>query len=94
MAAHRAIAGADRLRGVEARHPALLPRAGQKVTVISNAIDDRFGIPPPADEVERVRERFQLEDPFVLYAGNIKPHKNIERLIEAFHQLRQGNSAT
>ena len=23
-------------------------------------------------------------DPFVLYAGNIKPHKNLERLIEAF----------
>ena len=28
-------------------------------------------------------------DPFVLYAGNIKPHKNLERLIEAFHLLRQ-----
>ena len=26
--------------------------------------------------------------PFVLYAGNIKPHKNLERLIEAFHMLR------
>ena len=26
---------------------------------------------------------------FVLYAGNVKPHKNLERLIEAFHLLRQ-----
>ncbi len=26
--------------------------------------------------------------PFVLYAGNIKPHKNVERLIEAFALLR------
>ena len=25
----------------------------------------------------------------MLYAGNIKPHKNLERLIEAFHTLRQ-----
>jgi glycosyltransferase involved in cell wall biosynthesis len=25
----------------------------------------------------------------VLYAGNIKPHKNLERLIEAFHMLRR-----
>jgi glycosyltransferase involved in cell wall biosynthesis len=24
------------------------------------------------------------------YAGNIKPHKNLERLIEAFHSLRRG----
>ena len=26
----------------------------------------------------------------MLYAGNIKPHKNLERLIEAFHMLRRG----
>ena len=38
--------------------------------------------------VVRVRERFQLHDPFVLYAGNVKPHKNLERLIEAFHLVR------
>ena len=36
-----------------------------------------------------MRERYQLTDPFVLYAGNIKPHKNLERLIEAFHLMRQ-----
>ena len=38
----------------------------------------------------RVRERYQLNDPFILYAGNIKPHKNLERLIEAFHIIRRG----
>ena len=36
----------------------------------------------------RVRERFQLHDEFVLYAGNVKPHKNLERLIQAFHLVR------
>jgi len=60
----------------------------EKVAVIHNAIDERFGVPPPEDEVMRVRERFQLDYDFLLYAGNIKPHKNLERLIEAFHQLR------
>jgi glycosyltransferase involved in cell wall biosynthesis len=60
-----------------------------KIDVIYNAIDERFNQPPAAEEVERVRERYQLNDPFVLYAGNIKPHKNIERLIEAFHMLKQ-----
>jgi glycosyltransferase involved in cell wall biosynthesis len=59
-----------------------------KVEVIYNAIDERFGVPPPDDEVRRVRERYQLDREFVLYAGNIKPHKNLDRLIEAFHQLR------
>ena len=60
-----------------------------KISVIYNAIDERFHEQPPADEVERVRERYQLNDPFVLYAGNIKPHKNLERLIEAFYILRR-----
>ena len=60
-----------------------------KVDVIYNAIDERYGEPPSADEISRVQERYQLNAPYVLYAGNIKPHKNLERLIEAFHALRQ-----
>jgi glycosyltransferase involved in cell wall biosynthesis len=60
-----------------------------KIDVIYNAIDERFSQKPTEDEVERVRERYQLNDPFVLYTGNIKPHKNLERLIEAFHLFRK-----
>jgi glycosyltransferase involved in cell wall biosynthesis len=60
-----------------------------KIEVIYNAIDERFNEVPAEDEVARVRERYQLNDPFVLYAGNIKPHKNLERLIEGFHLLRR-----
>jgi len=62
-----------------------------KIDVIYNAIDERYGEAPDDEEVARVRERYQLNDPFVLYAGNIKPHKNLERLIEAFHELRKGD---
>ena len=61
----------------------------RKISVIHNAIDERFGEIPTPQEIERVGERYQLNDPFVLYAGNIKPHKNLERLIEAFHALRR-----
>ena len=61
-----------------------------KIDVIHNAIDERFGEPPSATEMQQVQERYQLNDPFVLYAGNIKPHKNLERLIEAFHSMRRG----
>ncbi len=60
-----------------------------KVTVIYNAIADTFYDPPPEDAVERVRERYQLHNRFVMYAGNIKPHKNLERLIDAFVRLRE-----
>lgn len=60
-----------------------------KITVIYNAIDERFGTPPAEAAMTRVRERYQLEDPFVLYVGNVKPHKNVERLIDAFALVRQ-----
>jgi len=59
-----------------------------KIDVIYNAYDERFAIEPREDDVVRVRERYQLHDPFVLYAGNVKPHKNLERLIEAFDLVR------
>jgi glycosyltransferase involved in cell wall biosynthesis len=65
--------------------------AESKIDVIHNAIDERFYEMPEVEEIDRVRERYQLNDPFVLYAGNIKPHKNLERLIEAFHMLRRGD---
>ncbi|MGH9315070.1 MAG: glycosyltransferase family 4 protein [Vicinamibacterales bacterium] len=60
----------------------------EKIDVIYNGIDDRFWTAPCEEDVIRVRERYQLNAPFLLYAGNIKPHKNLERLIEAFHRLR------
>jgi glycosyltransferase involved in cell wall biosynthesis len=60
----------------------------EKIDVIYNSYDERFGIEPNEEDMERVRERYQLHDQFVLYAGNVKPHKNLERLIEAFHLVR------
>jgi glycosyltransferase involved in cell wall biosynthesis len=33
-------------------------------------------------------ERYQVQYPYILYAGNIRPPKNIPRLIEAFSVLR------
>ena len=61
----------------------------EKIVVVYNAIDERFGVTPSEEAVARVRERYQLDHGFVLYAGNIKPHKNLVRLIEAFDGLRR-----
>lgn len=59
-----------------------------KVLVVPNAIDEYLLHAPHPDEIERVRERYQIRGRVVLYAGNIKPHKNLDRLIEAFGKLR------
>ena len=65
----------------------------EKIVVTPNAIDDRFWVEPSEEVVRNIRERYQLSNSFILYVGNIKPHKNLERLIEAFHYVRsQGRS--
>jgi len=60
----------------------------EKITVVYNAIDERAVLSNNLEEQKRVLERYQIQDPFLLYAGNIKPHKNIARIIEAFSVLK------
>ncbi len=61
----------------------------EKVEVIYNAIDERFLGPADTIRMDLTRQRYQLDHPFVLYVGNIKPHKNIERLVAAFAIARR-----
>jgi glycosyltransferase involved in cell wall biosynthesis len=60
----------------------------EKISVVYNAIDERAVLSGNLEEQKRVLERYQIQDPFLLYAGNIKPHKNIARTIEAFSVLK------
>jgi glycosyltransferase involved in cell wall biosynthesis len=60
-----------------------------KVEVIYNGLDEALATLTSPEEVDRVRGRFQLTSPFVLYAGNVKPHKNVDRLIEAYALFRR-----
>ena len=55
-----------------------------KIEVIYNALDPRLAATPPAAEQERTLSRYDVNGPYLLYAGNVKPHKNLPRLIEAF----------
>lgn len=45
---------------------------------------------PEARQLEqrRILERYQIHYPYLLYAGTIRPQKNIPRLVEAFAVLR------
>jgi glycosyltransferase involved in cell wall biosynthesis len=63
---------------------------GKKIVVIYNAIDERFrqGHASAAD-CEAIAERYQVNYPFLLYAGRISPHKNVVRIIEAFGALKE-----
>jgi glycosyltransferase involved in cell wall biosynthesis len=61
----------------------------EKIEVVYNALDDTFmrGHSTPAEQT-MVRKRYQVESPFLLYAGRISPHKNVARIIEAFSALK------
>jgi glycosyltransferase involved in cell wall biosynthesis len=61
----------------------------ERIHVVPNAIDESLLAHPGEEEMERVRERYQIHGRFILYAGNIKPHKNLERLVTAFAHLRR-----
>jgi glycosyltransferase involved in cell wall biosynthesis len=61
----------------------------EKVEVVYNALDESFqrGHSTPAEQ-EVIRGRYQVDSPFLLYAGRISPHKNVARIIEAFSALK------
>ncbi|MDE3167476.1 MAG: glycosyltransferase family 4 protein [Acidobacteriota bacterium] len=42
----------------------------------------------PGSEQQRILERYQIQYPYLLYAGNIRKQKNIPRLVEAFAVVR------
>jgi glycosyltransferase involved in cell wall biosynthesis len=61
----------------------------EKILVIPNGIDSSITEELSVEELGRVRERFQIFGRTILFAGNIKPHKNVERLIAAFAKVRE-----
>jgi glycosyltransferase involved in cell wall biosynthesis len=59
-----------------------------RITVVHNALDERFsGLESNLDS-RSILERYQINDPYLLYAGSVRPHKNLARLIEAFAVAR------
>jgi len=69
----------------------------EQIRLVYNAPDPRFAererseIPETGklrEKVQRTLERYQIDYPFILYAGAIKPQKNVPRLVEAFAVAR------
>lgn len=57
-----------------------------KVVVVPEAASPRFGRPAEA-ELTRVRARYGLEAPYVLFVGVLEPKKNLPALLEAVARL-------
>lgn len=89
----RALRKAARLLAVSQFTKSEISRAfdvpDDRIEVVYNAIDERFlhGHASDADR-QLIAERYQVNYPFLLYAGAIRPHKNVVRIIEAFSALK------
>jgi len=77
----------------------LLEIPPERIRQICNAPDPRFIAQPDAgagaNEAasgtafrQKTLERYQIDYPFILYVGNVRPQKNVPRLVEAFAVLR------
>jgi glycosyltransferase involved in cell wall biosynthesis len=55
-----------------------------RISVVYNAVEEGFLNDPLPADADRILERHAVTRPYVLYAGAIKPQKNLPRLIEAF----------
>lgn len=61
-----------------------------RVRQIYNALDPAF-FDVENDERKRreILDRYQIDYPYLLYAGSVNPRKNVARIVEAFALLRQ-----
>jgi glycosyltransferase involved in cell wall biosynthesis len=62
------------------------------VRVVHNGLDARFLQPPDAAEQARVRARWQLDRPYLLFLGTLEPRKDILTLLRAFAEVRARHS--
>jgi len=60
-----------------------------KISVIHNGID--HALFQPISDIQRIKEvkkKYHLPANFLLFVGNVKPHKNLKTLIEALDSIR------
>src|SRR5207247_11077808 len=57
-----------------------------KVTVVPVALGAEFR---PQQVSDAVRRRYGITNPYVLYVGNFKPHKNVARLLQAYAGMQE-----
>ncbi len=60
-----------------------------KIEVIPHGCDPYFLETVDDRELSNVAKKYSLDRPFLLNVTNIKPHKNLKRLLESFGQLRR-----
>lgn len=64
--------------------------SGEKIKVIHNGVSQKFK-PLNDTQISEVKNKYNLDFPFILYVGTLEPRKNIPALIQAFKLLDKQN---
>lgn len=56
-----------------------------RVDVVPNGVDERLAERPPEQQLDDVKQRYDLRPPLVLVVANDKPHKNLDVVLRSFH---------
>lgn len=76
----------SRFSADEIRKFALFSR--RPVQVVYNGVDrNAFDVRAASFFSENIRKKYALPEKYVLFVGNIKPHKNLKRLVKAFRLI-------
>jgi len=62
------------------------PRCEEKITIVPLAVSSRFS-PRGTEEIAQTKSKYGLPGDYLFYIGNPKPHKNLQRLLEAYGSL-------
>jgi glycosyltransferase involved in cell wall biosynthesis len=59
-----------------------------KIKVIHLAANENYK-PLNENEINTIKQKYNLNYPFILYVGGLAPNKNVERLIKAYYKLKK-----
>jgi glycosyltransferase involved in cell wall biosynthesis len=62
---------------------------GAKIEVVYNGVDERFRGRLDAEDRQALLARMGISGDYLLFVGNPKPHKNLDRVLEAYSRVRE-----
>lgn len=65
-----------------------LDLSSRRLHIVHSGLDDRFFSMPAPEKIARVRQRYALSAPYILFVGTLEKRKNLPLLIAAFRRLR------
>ena len=63
----------------------------KKITIIPNGVNRDIFYPRAEKDVKAAMKKLRIEGKYILYVGNVKPHKNLIGVIDAFKLLGREN---